>query len=128
MHLRRRDTGGVQPCGRTGGGAGKTLATSTVREVSETRQPGEDDDRIRNRMEEMIRVPENTTMRRMSRGECGRGPRPDGGGGGGGGRGRELSRGQGGNPIANSPASRGRVGRTAFRFLYAGGFCGKRDR
>jgi hypothetical protein len=71
------DTGGVQPCRRTGGGTGKTLATSTIREVFETRQHGEDDERIRNGMDEMIRVPEKMTMRRMSRGECGRGPRPD---------------------------------------------------
>jgi hypothetical protein len=76
---------------------------------------------------EMNRVPEKTTtnavdeqrgvwLRSLTR--CG--------GGGGGGRGRELRRGRGGNPIANSPASRGRVGRADFCFLYAGGFCGKR--
>jgi hypothetical protein len=122
------DTGGVQPCRRTGGGAGKTLATSTVREVFETSQPGEDDERIRNGMEEMIRVPEKTTNAAdEQRGVWSRSPTRCGGGGGGG-RGRELSRERGGNPIANSPPSRGCVGRAAFRFLYAGGFCGKRDR
>jgi hypothetical protein len=71
------DTGGVQPCRRSCGGAGKTLATSTVRDLFQTRQPGEDDERIRNGMEEMNRVPEKTRgMWRMSRGECARGPRP----------------------------------------------------
>jgi hypothetical protein len=79
-------------------------------------------------MEEMIRVPEKTTNAAdEQRGVWSRSPARCGGGGGGG-RGRELSRGRGGNPIVNSAASRGRVGRAAFLFLYAGGFCGKRDR
>jgi hypothetical protein len=67
-------------------------------------------------------------MRRMSRGECGRGPRPDAAEEEAAVEGESASRERDGNPIANSPASRGRVGRAAFRFLYAGGFCGKRDR
>jgi hypothetical protein len=54
------DTGGVQPCRRSCGGAGKTLATSTVTDLFETRQPGEDGERIRNDMEERNRVPEKT--------------------------------------------------------------------
>jgi hypothetical protein len=83
------DTGGVQPCGRTGGDAGKTLATSTVREVFETRQPGENDERIRNGMEEMIRVPEKTNAADEQRGVCSRSPTRCGGGGDSGG-GREL--------------------------------------
>jgi hypothetical protein len=91
------DTGGVQPCGRTCGGAGKTLATSTVRELFETRQPGEDDERIQNGMEEINRVPEKTTTNAADeqRGVWSRSPTRCGGGGGGGGRGRELRRGRG---------------------------------
>jgi hypothetical protein len=121
------DTGGVQPCRRTGGGAGKTLATSTTREVCETRQPGtsgygtEWRNVLEKRMPRMtegsvVEVPDPMRRRRRRR----RRQRA------------EACRGRVGRAVvetlANSPASSGRVGRAAFGFLNAGGFCGKRDR
>ena len=87
--------GGVQPCRRSCGGAGKTLANSTVTDLIQTSQAAEDDERIRNGMEDRNLVPAKTMRNAADEAEGVR-TRPTtrcgGGGGGGSCEGRELRR------------------------------------
>jgi hypothetical protein len=145
MYLRRRGVGIREECNLDDElryGRSPTLPTELRRRGQNpgdinghgpfrTRQPGEDDERIRNGMEERNRVPEKTTRNAVdeSRGSVveARDPLRRGGGGG---RceGRELRRGRGRTLLRITPAYRRRSLRAAFRFLYAGGFCAKRGR